>query len=370
MTVRQRKWRGKDGRVRKRWIIHIEYTHPDGRHDSIRENSPVDTRRGAEARERQIREELAAGTYGKEAERVQTLEEFTSDFITYSKTRNKTTTVEEKERTLEQHLVPAMGTLPLDQIDYRCIEAYKVQKLEQDLKPKSVNNHLTILQGALKYAEKLGVIARTPIVERLRVPDPDFDFLDFDEAPRLVEGAGQEPEWQRAVIFDLNTGLRRGELFGLAWDTVDLRARRIRVVRRWYRGRFDTPKGNRSREIPLNAAALAALRAQRHLRGDLVFCQEHGSPWEDHLLRPPLRRTCKRAGLREVGWHVLRHTFASHLVMRGATLKQVQELLGHTDIKVTLRYAHLSPNVKRDAVVLLDAPPPHSTRTAHGEERH
>jgi site-specific recombinase XerD len=87
----------------------------------------------------------------------------------------------------------------------------------------------------------------------------------------------------------------------------------------------------------------------------------------DHLLRPPLRRACKRAELREIGWHVLRHSFASHLVMRGATLKAVQELLGHQDIKVTLRYAHLSPNVKRETVSLLDAPPPHGTRAAHGD---
>jgi site-specific recombinase XerD len=119
--------------------------------------------------------------------------------------------------------------------------------------------------------------------------------------------------------------------------------------------------------VPLSQRAIGALKAQRHLRGKLVFCEDSGEPLADHLLRPPLRRACKRAGLREIGWHVLRHTFASHLVMRGATLKAVQELLGHQDIKVTLRYAHLSPNVKRETVSLLDAPPPHSTRAAHGE---
>lgn len=75
----------------------------------------------------------------------------------------------------------------------------------------------------------------------------------------------------------------------------------------------------------------------------------HGCKW-------PLRAACERAGIRLVGWHVLRHTFASHLVMRGAPLEAVQELLGHQDIKMTMRYAHLSPDARRDAVRLLDGP--------------
>jgi len=82
----------------------------------------------------------------------------------------------------------------------------------------------------------------------------------------------------------------------------------------------------------------------------------------DALLRAetkhPLRRACKRAGLRQIGWHVLRHTFASHLVMRKAPIKAVQELMGHSTIVMTERYAHLSPDVRKDAVRLLDRPVP------------
>jgi site-specific recombinase XerD len=68
----------------------------------------------------------------------------------------------------------------------------------------------------------------------------------------------------------------------------------------------------------------------------------------------PLWSACKRAGLRRIGWHVARHSFASHLAMRGAPIKAIQELLGHATIAMTMRYAHLSPEVARDAVSLLD----------------
>lgn len=148
--------------------------------------------------------------------------------------------------------------------------------------------------------------------------------------------------------------MRIGELLALQWQDVDLVAGRINVRRNVVWGHVGTPKSGKSREIPLSNDALKALKDHRHLRGALVFCDAGGHMLTDGEVRSPLWRACKRAGLRLITWHVCRHSFASHLVMRGAPIKAVQELLGHSTILMTMRYAHLAPEVARDAVQLLD----------------
>jgi len=107
------------------------------------------------------------------------------------------------------------------------------------------------------------------------------------------------------------------------------------------------------------------LKEERHLKGPYVFCDDTGAPRRPGPSERGLTRALKAAGItREHGnisWHDLRHTYASHLVMRGTPLKVVQELLGHATIEMTMRYAHLSPEAKREAVQCLDLPPPAPT---------
>jgi len=138
----------------------------------------------------------------------------------------------------------------------------------------------------------------------------------------------------------------------------DLVAGKLRVRQSIVRGVVDLPKSGKGREVPLSNEALTALKTQRHLRGELVFCDLDGEALTKGGCKWPLWRASKRIGLRRLGWHVLRHTFASHLVMRGVPLRAIQELLGHATIEMTMRYAHLSPSICRDAVQALDAPAP------------
>lgn len=132
------------------------------------------------------------------------------------------------------------------------------------------------------------------------------------------------------------------------------------------RGPWGRPKNDRDRVVDLPQRAVAILRQHKHLRGPFVFCREDGSllpRWvcesksKEQRHDSPLMKVCRRAGLRRVGWHVQRHTYASHLVMRGASLVEVKDLLGHASIEMTMRYAHLSPNARKSAVALLDRRP-------------
>jgi len=305
--------------------------------------------------------ELLQGWYQREPRRardIPTLFSFAPDYITkHANLENKPSTVEEKVRALDLYLLPFFGRRRLDRIDPEGIAAFKDELLEVGLEKKTINNFLGILSHILSTAHEWDRLSVVPKIKRFKVAEPEFDFLDFREADRLLSGAEPEPEWWTAILVALRTGLRRGEIMALRWTDLDLDAGRLIVRQATTRGKVGTPKSGKPREIPLSRVVVAAVSRHKHLRGKLVFCRDTGKPFKDDHMKYPLRRVCRRAMLREIGWHVLRHTFASHLVMRGVPLKTVQELLGHSDIRMTMRYAHLSPDVKREAVELLDGTP-------------
>jgi integrase len=366
MSVRLRKWKDLEGREQEAWHVDVVFEHPDGRVERVRKASPVNTRRGAENYERELRNALLSGVFGKEPTReVPTLEEFQEKFFVHALANNKHSTADEKKRLCKQQLLPAFGKRRLDQIGAYDIEKFKAKLLSEGLRPKTVNNALAILHKLLVLAKEWGELPGEVVrVRLLKTPRPMFDFLSFEEADRLVAKA--DAQWRAMIVTALHTGLRRGELAALTWEDVQLETRRLIVRQRFYRGKFDTPKGGRPRELPLTDLAWSTLKSHRHLKSKFVFCDEDGG----HVYAScpeGLARAARKAELgRKIGWHCLRHTFASHLAMKGAALKAVQELLGHSTIDMTMRYAHLSPGAQREAILLLDGRP-HGTLTAHGE---
>jgi len=141
------------------------------------------------------------------------------------------------------------------------------------------------------------------------------------------------------------------------------------VQRSAWKGQIASPKGGRLRHIPLTTRLAAALRDHRHLRGPLVLNQDDGSPLTEGLVQGFVRRAAQKASLFNNGPHMLRHTFCSHLAMRGAPARAIQELAGHQDLTTTQRYMHLTPAAVDSAIRLLDAsgvPPVRGNMVATG----
>jgi integrase len=357
MSVRLRKWKGKDGKALEHWAIDVKVSMPGWRPQRVRDFSPVNTRRGALQYERQVREAILAGTLGKEVKEVPTLESFQTRFLDYSEVNNKPSTVYAKRWVLRTHLVPAFGKPRLDTIGPADVETYKARKLKDGQAAKSVNNHLTILRKMLNLAAEWGELPHAPRVKQLRVAHGDFQFLSFEETERFVRAAATE--WKAFVVTALKTGLRAGEPLALKWEDLDLVAGRLLVRRTLWHDQEGTPKAGRTREVPLSNEAIATLKSHRHLKGDYVFCETDGRRLTHSRVKGVVPSTCKKAGLaKRLTTHDLRHTFASHLVMRSVALKAVQELLGHATMEMTMRYAHLSPEVRREAVQVLDRSEP------------
>ena len=145
--------------------------------------------------------------------------------------------------------------------------------------------------------------------------------------------------------------MRKSELFHLEWSDVDFRKRTITVSNKTDRdtGEEWHTKNYEYRVIPMNDSLYEVLRRQpRHISSSSVFCNPDGTRFHD--IRAGFETALREAGLDHIPIHALRHTFASNLVMSGVDIRTVQKLLGHKDIKTTMRYAHLAPDHLRSAV--------------------
>ena len=158
------------------------------------------------------------------------------------------------------------------------------------------------------------------------------------------------------VLLGGEAGLRCGEMIALEWRDVDLGKRQICVQRSDWNGQVTTPKGGRLRYVPLTIRLAAAFRDHRHLRSPNVLCQDDGQPLTRQMVQYRVLRASRRAKLSQDGVHILRHTFCSHLAMRGAPPRAIQELAGHRELGMTQRYMHLSPAALDSAIRLLDQP--------------
>jgi integrase len=286
---------------------------------------------------------------------VPTLKQFAARFIDghARANRQKPSGIAAKELLLRVHLVPFLGHKGLAAITNEDVQRLKTWMVVKA--PKTVNNALTVLNMLLKKAVEWDVIDRMPCTIRLLpIPKPAATFHDFDQYERLVEVAkATHPVTALIVLMGGEAGLRCGEMIALEWRDIDLGKRQLSVQRSDWNGEITSPKSGRIRHVPLTVRLTAALRDHRHLKGPRVLCQDDGAPLTRQQVQYRVKRAARKANVGD-GVHVLRHTFCSHLAMRGAPARAIQELAGHSELGMTQRYMHLSPAALDAAIRLLD----------------
>lgn len=317
--------------------------------------SPDNTFAGAKIYEARIRAKLARGEEITEKIDKDTKAPIFSEFAlkwhkTYVVNNNKESEQASKRYALNKHLIPFFGKLPLDKITVLRIEEFKAKKLSEKLNPKTVNNLLTVLSKCLKTAQEWECLNKVPKMRLLKVPPQKFDFLSNEELSSLLFSSNGIIK--EMITFDSMTGLRFGELAILDWSDVDLKNRKIIVRRSITRGLIGSTKSNKIRYIPL-ALQLFEILSNRSVKTGLVFPNTGNIPYTPSVALRELHNSCELASLRRIGWHALRHTFASRLVQNGVSILTVKELLGHSDVKTTMRYSHLGPLTTTEAISTL-----------------
>jgi len=251
----------------------------------------------------------------------------------------------ENDRTqIEKRLNPVLGKLRLHAITARDVSLVHAKEKERTT-ACTANHLLTTLKRMLNLAVKWGMLEKNPASgqEKFKEKPLQEKYLSKDQLSRFLKALneGDDHLSVAAIRLLLFTGCRRGEIVSLRWEQLNLEEDRIFLLE---------TKNGRSRTVHLNTKAkevLEELSAQRdHVSrtrdSEFVFPSRQGTK-KGHLfdLRNPFEKACKLAGIEGLHLHSLRHSFASLAVMSGASLYDVQKLLGHQDPKMTQRYAHL-----------------------------
>ena len=213
----------------------------------------------------------------------------------------------------------------------------------------TINRHIQFIRMLFRFAVAEGLLPKDPS-KRLRnfqeQKDKPISFWTADEIKQIINTAPHH--WQDHFEFLFYTGLRKGELMNLTWTDVEL-DRKQSVIKLQASEDWRT-KTNRIHTVPLNAKAVEIIERQVHSEvHNYVFKGAKGGQVHRDRIYTALKRTLAKLKL-EGDVHKFRHSFASHLVMNGVGIETVSKLLGHTDIQMTMKYAHLAPDYLQQAV--------------------
>jgi integrase len=242
------------------------------------------------------------------------------------------------------HLDKFFGNKFIYEIKEKDIEEYKKERLLTGIKHSTLNRELACLKTILNKAKEWGYIEQVPKIKLFKENNQRVRYLTEEEEEKLLKIA-PEP-LKSIIIIALNTGMRQGEILNLKWRDIDLNEGIIII---------QDSKSKEKRVIYMNKTTKETFINLLSISGkEYIFENKNGERYSESYIQHSFEKVVKQAGIKDFRFHDLRHTFASRLVMAGVNLKTIQELLGHKDYRMSLRYSHLSPEIKRQAVEILD----------------
>jgi integrase len=274
----------------------------------------------------------------------------------------------DRDRYSLKRLYPFFSGRALNDLTPADIRTYIDGRKSAGVGPGTINKEVGLLSAAINYARREWDwdIPNPAARRKLKEPEGRVRWITRAEAASLIRAAESEPKSSHLggfIRLALHTGCRKGELLELEWKRADLQAGLIHLE-------AEHTKAGRRRSIPMNREARAAIigraryRAQHCPDSRWVFCREDGSRIQ--AVKRSFATACRRAGIVDYHIHDMRHTCAAWLVTAGVPLTEVRDLLGHSSVKMTERYAHLAPENVRAAVALLDG---NESHFSHTEER-
>lgn len=260
---------------------------------------------------------------------------------------------------LNQHLIPMFGNLPLKAIKIHHAQALIVQLREKGLGEVRINFIIRFLKQLLNDAIKWDYLLHHPLknLNKLKEPPKPERYWMPHEIQKFLD-ANQDHHFYPLFVTALNTGARRGELLGLQWDQVDFANKQIKISRiRDRYGLKDTTKTGKITYIPMNSTVLKTLSELRKnsTSMDYVFVDEKGHPpFLEHVSDRLFKRAIKRANVTEIKFHNLRTTFAANFCMNHGNVYTLSKILGHSTVEMTAKkYAHLHPSFMNNAMEIV-----------------
>ena len=273
------------------------------------------------------------------------------------KVQRSASTYKNYERIARIHLIPVMGKVFIDQLGTKHADHLVKVLIDKGHNPKGVNLIIQTLKVAMYEAERQDVIIKNPFrhFKMLKLPKLPPRFWSYMEIKQFLQGNQFNPYYPLFVVA-LNTGMRRGELAGLCWDRVDFNRSMIEVSRiRDRYGLRNTTKSGTARHVPMNTTIKQALmKLYNERQNNFAFINKDGSPIDALHIYREFGKAQKLAKMEnKIRFHDLRHCFASHFMMNGGNLYDLQKILGHTQFEMTQIYAHLSPDHLADKTEII-----------------